>query len=74
MLLGKEAEKTTTSDAEQQQQVLIEREQAIFSDVLQEDFLDTYNNLTLKSLFTLKYFNSLPQRKGKNLIWIRCYV
>ena len=28
-------------------------------DLLQEDFIDTYNNLTLKSMFMLKYAQSL---------------
>ena len=43
-------------------QVLIKQEQTTFGDILQEDFVDSYNNLTLKSLFSLKYFIDLPRR------------
>ena len=38
---------------------LIIGEQNIFRDILQDDFMDSYNNLTLKSIFTLKFFSDL---------------
>ena len=44
----------------------IVEENLAFGDILQEDFVDSYNNLTLKSLFTLKYFNSTPSRSDRN--------
>ena len=37
----------------------ITEESVLYQDVLQEDFVDTYMNLTLKSMFILKYANSL---------------
>ncbi|RZB41455.1 Galactosyl T domain containing protein, partial [Asbolus verrucosus] len=36
----------------------IEEESAIFGDIIQEGFVDNYNNLTLKSLMMLKLVNS----------------
>lgn len=39
-----------------QQQLVVEESNA-FGDVLQEDFVDTYNNLTLKSLMLLKWIS-----------------
>ena len=43
-------------------QVKIKEEQESFGDILQEDFEDSYNNLTLKSLFSLKFFRDHPER------------
>ncbi|XP_022646830.1 beta-1,3-galactosyltransferase 5-like isoform X3 [Varroa destructor] len=43
---------------ETQQQDKLEAEANHFDDLIQEDFLDTYNNLTLKSAFLLKWANS----------------
>lgn len=36
-------------------------------DIIQENFIDTYYNLTLKSIFMLKWFNNRCLNKGKNL-------
>jgi hypothetical protein len=35
----------------------------VFQDILQEDFVDSYNNLTLKTILTVKYFVSLNKDK-----------
>ena len=43
-------------------QVKIKEEQESFGDILQEDFEDSYNNLTLKSLFSLKFFRDHSKR------------
>ncbi len=43
-----------TEGEEEEEEVL--REANAFGDVLVEDFVDAYNNLTLKSLFMLKFF------------------
>ena len=42
----------------------MKEEQKMFQDILQADFLDHYNNLTLKSLFTLKYFLNISNFKN----------
>ncbi|CAH1264868.1 B3GALT1 [Branchiostoma lanceolatum] len=34
----------------------VEKEDAIFGDIIQEDFQDSYRNLTLKTVMTLKWF------------------
>ena len=39
------------------------RMRALLGDILVEDFVDTYNNLTLKTVFTLKYASSLVNLK-----------
>lgn len=44
------------SNGTQQQQLA--EESAAFGDLLQEDFIDTYNNLTLKSLMLLKWISN----------------
>lgn len=42
-------------------QLLVEEENAEFQDVIQEDFIDSYNNLTVKSVMMLKWFlNKCP--------------
>ncbi len=38
-------------------------EQEIYQDILQENFVDSYNNLTLKSILTLKYYAGLKKDK-----------
>lgn len=38
-------------------------EQDMYQDILQEDFVDSYNNLTLKSVMTLKYYANLRKEK-----------
>lgn len=43
-------------------QQLIYQESDRFNDIVQEDFLDTYNNLTLKSVMLLKWVNSTCPR------------
>jgi len=35
----------------------------MYQDILQEDFVDSYNNLTLKSVMTLKYYANLRKEK-----------
>lgn len=55
-------EGASASDKEPEEAAL-QLEQEKFQDILVEDFLDSYNNLTLKSLFSLKYFNNLPKRE-----------
>merc|ERR1712029_557652 len=54
-LLGKNAEF----------QHLIEEEIEAYNDILQADFQDTYANLTLKSMFMLKYGELLPENVVK---------
>ncbi|XP_014277670.1 beta-1,3-galactosyltransferase 1 isoform X2 [Halyomorpha halys] len=39
-------------------QLLVEEENAEFQDLIQEDFIDSYNNLTVKSVMMLKWFLS----------------
>ena len=52
------------------QEAALRLEQEKFKDVLKEDFVDSYSNLTLKSLFSLKYFNNSPKRDDKDLGWV----
>jgi len=35
----------------------LEQESQMFGDILQENFVDTYNNLTLKTMFMLKFLS-----------------
>ncbi|XP_035675989.1 beta-1,3-galactosyltransferase 1-like [Branchiostoma floridae] len=44
----------TTDQQDLQREV--EKEDAIFGDIIQENFLDSYKNLTLKAVMTLKWF------------------
>ena len=46
-------------------QHLIEEEIEAYNDILQADFQDTYANLTLKSMFMLKYGELLPENVVK---------
>nr|XP_024217476.1 beta-1,3-galactosyltransferase 1-like [Halyomorpha halys] len=39
-------------------QLLVEEENAVFRDLIQENFVDSYNNLTVKSVMMLKWFLS----------------
>lgn len=59
-LVGKPSSAINSTAAQQQ----IANESHLFGDILQEDFLDTYNNLTLKSLMLLKWVNNL-NRQGE---------
>ena len=47
----------------EENQDLIEKEANEYHDILQEDFIDTYNNLTLKSMFILKFARKLDFMK-----------
>lgn len=40
----------------------IEKESSAYGDVVQEDFFDTYNNLTIKSVMMLKWVNATCRR------------
>ena len=43
----------------------IENEFNEYGDILQDSFLDSYNNLTIKSIHILKYFVSISDTLGK---------
>ena len=43
--------------------VYFAEEHEIYQDILQENFVDSYNNLTLKSVLTLKYYTGLKKDK-----------
>ncbi|XP_044266063.1 beta-1,3-galactosyltransferase 1-like [Tribolium madens] len=49
-------------------QAMIEGEQALFDDIIQERFIDSYNNLTLKSAYMLKVFNRYCYKSFKYLM------
>ncbi len=40
------------------------QEDSFFGDLLQGDFVDSYTNLTLKSIFGLGYMRLLLEKKG----------
>jgi hypothetical protein len=42
-------------------QVAVETESATYQDILQEDFVDAYNNLTLKTLMALRWASTMCQ-------------
>lgn len=42
-------------DNDKVSQKYIDKEAALYNDIIQEDFLDTYENLTLKSLMAVKW-------------------
>lgn len=46
-------------------QAKINVESEVYGDVIQESFLDTYNNLTLKTVMMLKWVNQNCQNKSK---------
>lgn len=46
-------------------QAKINTESEVYGDVIQESFLDTYNNLTLKTVMMLKWVNKNCQNKSK---------
>jgi beta-1,3-galactosyltransferase 1 len=58
----------------------LEKESKLYGDILQESFVDAYNNLTLKSMFMLKFvtsfMDSAPQDSVKFLLKVDddCYV
>lgn len=64
-LVGKSQSNATT------QQQLLEESNA-FGDVIQEDFIDTYNNLTLKSLMLLKWIVSFNQDADRVKYVMKC--
>lgn len=43
----------------------LELESSTYDDIVQEDFIDTYNNLTIKTLMTLKWVNSVCRNRCK---------
>lgn len=43
----------------------IEEEVKIYGDIIQEDFIDSYNNLTLKSIMMLKWVNNKCKDSGE---------
>ncbi len=45
----------------------VQRESAAHGDVLAEDFVDTYPNLTLKSMMMLKFLHDHTERRGLRL-------
>ena len=46
----------------------LEQEQAEYGDILQESFKDSYNNLTIKSIFILKYYVSVADNLGNKFL------
>lgn len=55
----------TTHQAKLQQKIY--EESRTYQDILQENFHDSYNNLTIKSLMMLKWVNNNCANKGKCL-------
>lgn len=43
----------------------IKKESSLTNDIIQENFLDSYNNLTLKTVMLLKWVNKKCSKKGK---------
>lgn len=66
-LLG-QTEKAFLADEEYEDQIQnqINAEAESYGDILQEGFLDTYNNLTLKSIMLLKWVTNNCDDKGNN--------
>lgn len=52
-------------------QKLVETEHRIFGDILQESFTDTKSNLTLKSIFMLKFFSRFCSLKVQYLMKVQ---
>ena len=46
----------------------LEEEQETYGDILQESFVDSYNNLTLKSIEILKYFVESSDTLGNKFL------
>jgi len=46
----------------------LEEEQAEYGDILQESFKDSYNNLTIKSIFILKYYVGVADNLGNKFL------
>lgn len=57
-----------TLSNETQQRIVAESD--IYGDVIQESFLDSYNNLTLKTIMMLKWVNGTCCDKGKCVVCI----
>lgn len=51
--------------AKNETQAKINTESEVYGDVIQESFLDTYNNLTLKTVMMLKWVNKNCKNKSK---------
>ena len=48
------------------------KENKEFGDLLQEPFIDSYNNLTIKTLYILKYFNYNFDKNPANKFLLKC--
>ena len=48
------------------------KENIRYGDILQEPFKDSYNNLTLKTLYILKYFNYVFDKNPENKFLLKC--
>ena len=46
----------------------LEQEHEQYDDILQDSFIDSYNNLTIKSIHVLKYFNSVCNQIGNKFL------
>lgn len=55
-------------------QARIDNESRLYDDLIQEDFLDTYNNLTVKTVMMLKYVNTNCAGKGIVVLWLVPYI
>lgn len=54
-----------TLNNETQQRIVAESD--MYGDIIQESFIDSYNNLTLKTIMMLKWVNGTCCDKGKHL-------
>ena len=50
---------SSTPERQSLSRYIIDAEHLKHCDVIQEDFLDSYNNVTLDSIFALKFFHGL---------------
>ena len=46
----------------------LKQEHKHYGDILQDSFIDSYNNLTIKSIHVLKYFNSVCNQIGNKFL------